>query len=124
MNFIFTAAAWHALAKLRLHSNDSLVELRKETTLLTNLLRKFAKETAKLDVKELPREVRARQRRATTEKGLSQSAPITARTRQFNLATYKIHSLPDYAPTIEKFGTTDSWVTRLVSWNKTYKVCS
>ena len=117
MDLIFTAAAWHALAKLRLHSTDSLVELRKETTMLTNLLRKFAKETAKLDVKELPREVRARQRRATSEKGLGQQAPIKARTRQFNLATYKIHALPDYAPTIERLGTTDSWVTRLVSWN-------
>lgn len=33
----------------------------------------------------------------------------------FNLNTYKLHSLGDYADTIRQYGTTDSYSTQLVS---------
>lgn len=35
--------------------------------------------------------------------------------RQFSLSTYKIHALGDYVDTIRRYGTTDSYSTRLVS---------
>lgn len=125
MDLLFDAAWWHSLAKLRQHTSASLADLTAVTKSFTDLLRRFEKETSVYDTKELPREVRARQRRAANAPG-SSSTPSSQQTRRFNLSTYKIHSLPDYPPTIARLGTTDSWTTRLVSletiWRHTLMV--
>lgn len=41
--------------------------------------------------------------------------PSARRLRDFNLNTYKAHSLGDYVETIRQYGTTDSYSTELVS---------
>ncbi|KZV87861.1 hypothetical protein EXIGLDRAFT_571190, partial [Exidia glandulosa HHB12029] len=118
MDLLFDAAWWHSLAKLRQHTSASLADLTAVTTSFTNLLRRFEKETAAYNTKELPREARARQRRAANTPGTSTQS--SSQPRRFNLSTYKIHSLPDYPPTIARLGTTDSWTTRLTEMTHRY----
>lgn len=50
-----------------------------------------------------------------TADGTSVPAGRTRRLKEFNLNTYKYHSLADYADMIRKYGTTDSYSTELVS---------
>lgn len=114
MDLLFSAAEWHALAKLRLHSSRTVEDLRNVTTALTDTLRRFEKETSSIVTTELPKETRTRQRR-TEGNPQAAAASSTPQIRRFNLSTYKLHVLPDYAPMIERFGTTDSWTSRLVS---------
>ena len=65
---------------------------------------------------ELPREVAARQRRCEANSQSTSGGARTygARPRTFNLLTYKLHALGDYAGSIRLFGTTDSYTTQIV----------
>ncbi len=63
MNLLFTLAHWHALAKLRQHTDLSLAVLESVTNKLGQLMRKFQEETAVYDTRELKREATARLRR-------------------------------------------------------------
>lgn len=57
-------AHWHALAKLRLHTDLTLEILDQTTTLLGEYLRAFHQKTCSaFDTKELPKETDARERR-------------------------------------------------------------
>ena len=67
---------------------------------------------------ELPSEMAARWRRKEGKLKTSNSHNHDlsgARPKSFNLSTYKIHALGDYARTIRLFGTTDSYTTQIVS---------
>lgn len=151
-------AQWHGLAKLRLHTDDTLAHLDKLTSTLGEQLRIFQKKTCSaFKTEELPRETRARYRnqaRQTAKKGtgyaktphslkgpLSENAEpqkskplrspvpkVTAfkpklnrRSKNFNLYTYKNHSLGDYVEMIRKYGTVDSYTTELVSYIQKFK---
>ena len=109
---IFRLAEWHALAKLRLHTEDSLELLELSLKQLTTQLRQFVKVTcAAFETKELPVEAAAWRRREKTQvKNLNGPRP-----KSFNLLTYKFHALGDYVQTIRLFGTTDSYTTQIVS---------
>lgn len=45
---------------------------------------------------------------------------ISRKARTLNLNTYKVHALGDYADTIRKYGTTDSYSTELVLYLSTF----
>lgn len=134
-------AHWHSLAKLRLHTDDTLDHLDKLTTALGEQLRTFQKKTCSaFQTTELPRETRARNRqqaRRATQKGKrstkssrshanpeDEETPVPdiatsqsksgRKSKVFNLHTYKNHSLGDYVEMIRKYGTTDSYNTELV----------
>ncbi len=65
MDVLFTLAHWHALAKLRLHTESTLSIMESVTTQLGKLLREFQAETcSSFDTRELKRETAARKRRA------------------------------------------------------------
>ncbi|KZV98181.1 hypothetical protein EXIGLDRAFT_607198 [Exidia glandulosa HHB12029] len=113
MDLLFVAGEWHGLAKLRLHTESTLANLRKVTSDLGSLLRDFKDRTDDMETKELPREVRARQRRAQANPK-KKSAASGEQPRTLNLETYKLHALGDYAPTIERIGTTDNYDSRLI----------
>lgn len=115
MDLLFVAGEWHGLAKLRLHTESTLANLRKVTSDLGALLREFKDRTDDMETKELPREVRARQRRAQANPK-KKSAASGEQVRKLNLETYKLHALGDYAPTIERIGTTDNYDSRLVRY--------
>lgn len=128
-------AQWHGLAKLRLHTEETLIYLDKLTTALGDQLRKFKKRTCSLfETKELPREVQAREKKkikkATKESAGTPApepeAPASKSTkrllREFKLNTYKNHSLGDYVESIRRYGTTDLYSTEAVRSNPLLRV--
>ena len=112
LTLLFHLAEWHALAKLRIHTEDSLKLLELSLKQLTKQLRRFVKVTcAAFETKELPVEAAARRRqRGTQAKDLNGPRP-----KSLNLLTYKFRALGDYVQTIRLFGTTDSYTTQIVS---------
>lgn len=125
LSLLFTFAEWHTLAKLRLHTDQTLDWLEASTTDLGRDLRRFASNTCSyFQTYELPAEEAARGRREARKKAShagSEAAPQSGtgtKTRKkvpFNLIMYKLHALGDYVRTIRCFGTTDSYSTQSVS---------
>lgn len=131
LDILFTLADWHALAKLRLHTDSTLDCLRHTTTNLGKRLRSFVNNICpQYDTKELEREVAARARRrkrksqgkgkARAQTTTKAAAPGGAQTKLLNLITYKFHSLGDYVRSIQTFGTVDSYSTQTVSPSRKY----
>lgn len=140
MDLLFVVAQWHGLAKLRLHTDDTLIHLDKLTTDLGEQLRKFKKRTcAVFETKELPREILARDNKknksSANKRGKKPSTkphkkPPTKppkksstkppserrkpRKKEFRLNTYKNHALGHYVEIIRRYGTTDSYSTESV----------
>jgi hypothetical protein len=119
---LFEFATWHSLAKLRLHTETTIVDLENSTTRLGRLLRKFeSKICPHFDTKELPgeetarkrREAKASKKRATIPKSTSSLKKKKTR-RTLNLSTYKLHSLGAYVRSIRKYGTTDGTSSQTV----------
>jgi len=119
-------AHWHALAKLRMHTDQTLSIFDNETSRIGTELRKFANETcASFDTKELKREVDARKRRQSKNTKLTKQSAHSKREafsfsngprqKKFNLWIYKLHSLGDFPNTIRTFGTSDTFSTEPVS---------
>ncbi|KAH7917018.1 hypothetical protein BV22DRAFT_1027095 [Leucogyrophana mollusca] len=115
MTLLYRFAEWHALAKLRMHTDPTLAQLQGTTTKFCTELRRFRDETCcAFKTVELPKERRTRQRR---QKGTETTAPTepSSKIRGFNMNTYKFHAIADYARTIIEFGSTDSYTTQIVS---------
>ena len=100
---LFRLAQWHALAKLRLHTEHSLNHLDEASRLLGHQLRKFRDFTCSaFKTMELSSEASARSRRRENKLTLAGSTSASAaattapREKSFNLATYKLHALGDY----------------------------
>lgn len=111
---LFRLAEWHALAKLRIHTDDSLDLLSRATRCLGQQLRKFRDSTCSaFRTMELPREIAARQKKSSNSADAG-TGPSGARPKAFNIQTYKLHALGDYVSSIKMFGTTDSYTTQIV----------
>lgn len=132
-SLLFTFAEWHALAKLRMHTDLTLGWLGQCTKSLGRQLRRFQKHTCLFfDTRELPSEEAARSRRRTKKAGstkrlgrskqttASQSSPplpqSSRKKKTFNLSLIKLHALGDYTRTFKFFGTSDSYSTQPVSF--------
>jgi len=77
---LFELATWHALAKLRLHTESTLYDLENSTTRLGQILRKFDSVVcANYETKELPSEIAACGCRvaAARSKKAGKTAPAT-----------------------------------------------
>ncbi|KJA26033.1 hypothetical protein HYPSUDRAFT_105527, partial [Hypholoma sublateritium FD-334 SS-4] len=123
LDVLFTLAHWHAIAKLRQHTELSLQVLESVTIRLGGLLRKFWDTTSEaFDAKELNREVAARVRRSSkkstssstsssTQKASEPTSAFGKQSKVLNLNTYKDHSLGDYVEMIRRNGTVDSYST-------------
>lgn len=130
MTLLFRLAEWHAMAKLRMHKESTLILMESTTTTLGKEIRRFQNVTCSaFKTRELPKETAARGRREARKqaKKVTQSmtrAPPTPsevnsqprkrNDKTLNLATYKVHALADYVNTIRLFGTTDSYSTQTV----------
>ena len=116
---LFRLSEWHALAKLRLHTDDSLTLLQQSLRNLCDQLRHFQRVTcAAFKTHELPTEATSRQRRELAELNAGRrkkEARSASLPKTFNLNTYKFHALGDYVAMIKMFGTTDSFSTQIVS---------
>jgi hypothetical protein len=129
LDLLFELGTWHMLASLRLHTDSTLCALEDSTTRLGQLLRHFQSTMCTAyETYELPSEEAARGcRTATTGARTSHYGPsedaenLAKKTKRrrlqkvFNLSTYKVHALGDYAQAIRLFGTTDGFTTRVVS---------
>jgi hypothetical protein len=121
MRLLFMCAHWHGLAKLRMHTDITLEIMDRITTTLGAEFRSFQTNICSdYMTRELKREEEACHRRQsknnTTHYAKVQPAGNNGRARKsFNLATYKFHALGDYVEAIQRYGTTDSYSTELVS---------
>ncbi|KIL62147.1 hypothetical protein M378DRAFT_13086 [Amanita muscaria Koide BX008] len=118
---LFELATWHALAKLRLHTETTLRLLRGSTKRLGKDLRLFrSKVCPAYDTRELPAEETARRRRqaarpantTATTTSASATGKTHAKHQIFNMETYKLHALGHYEDCIRRFGTSDNYNTQ------------
>ena len=129
LDLLFKLGTWHMLASLWLHTESTLCALEDSTTQLGQMLRLFQATTCNTyNTYELPSEEAARGHRTATTRAkmhhndLSKDAENLAKKAKkrrlqkvFNLSTYKVHVLGDYARAIWLFGTTDGFTTQVVS---------
>jgi hypothetical protein len=114
LDLVFVMGCWHAYAKLRLHTEQTLASFEHITADLGILLRHFSTVTCNtFKTTELPRERAAHLRKAANTPGSGSSGNGT-KTKGFNLNTYKLHALGDYPQTIRERGTTDNYTTQRV----------
>jgi hypothetical protein len=125
MDLLFILCTWHALAKLRLHTETTLHYLKEATVMLGQHLRRFVKITCSaFETKDLPSEEAARGRRKAAVAGKRAKKPkkdvkgkqkdSSTLRKLFNLCTYKLHALGDYVVAILQYGTTDNFTTQVV----------
>ena len=128
LNMLFDLATWHAYAKLRVHTMDTLAFFDKAVIALRKSIQKFVATTCEYyDTFKLPQETSARghrKARVAVKKVKTQAQPTTTaqpvvtlerKHCNLNLQTYKHHALGDYPNTICAFGTTDNYTTQSVS---------
>ncbi len=117
LNLLWDLAVWHALAKLRLHTDTTLRILEQATTNLGKATRQFAVACANIDTRELPKEEAARGRREAVK---GKTVAIGKKQKRLNLATFKYHDLGHVVPTIRRCGTTESYSTQVVRCSQEY----
>lgn len=125
-SLLYRFAQWHALAKLRIHSESTLCFFEDTFQDISKRLRKFRDFTCAAFVTvELPKEKAARYLRLLQRAGSDNAPPEVRgpRTKRFNLSTYKFHAMGDYVRTIKLFGTTDSFTTQIVSLFRSPQGC-
>ncbi len=115
-DLLFKLTNWHALAKLRLHTDVTIDIFRAATHHMYKAFRKFAYKTCpRYATRELPKEAQARVRQ---EQKTTRKASIgggAQKLKSFNvLNTFKYHSLGDYAAYIFRSGPTDNYTTQVV----------
>lgn len=123
LDLLFELATFHGLAKLRLHTERTLQDLEASTARLGVELRRFTSTVGEAYItRELRSETAARGRRKAAlaaKRGAPQEGTDTVeisrgKTKKFNMATYKLHALGDYASYIRLFGTSDGWSSQNV----------
>jgi hypothetical protein len=120
LDLLFDLATWHAYAKLRLHTEDTLAFFDSATVVLGETARKFSRTVCShYHTTELPQEHAARGRReaalASKQPQAAQGRSAGVKHKSLNLQTYKYHALGDYPNTIRRMGTTDNYSTQPVS---------
>jgi hypothetical protein len=121
MTLLYRTAEWHAFAKLRLHTESTLLHLERLTMELGQLTRKFRDTTqSAFATFELPKETEARKKRQNSGKGKGKERAAAGnasgkKSKFLNLFTYKWHALGDYVHAIRLFGPTDGFSTQVVS---------
>ena len=115
-----------------MHTDHTLEIFDDVTVRIGAECRKFNEKTCpSFDTCELKRETQARKRRQARKAAGGKAAPAqvpatsTAEAegplpKEFNLHTYKYHSLGDYPKTIREFGTSDSYSSEPVSSSGRY----
>jgi hypothetical protein len=131
---LFELSTWHGLAKLRLHTEPTVISLENAIIRLGEILRKFSGTVCPAYATyDLPSEEAARVRRkATAAKKAKAQSPkkkkkksttkseggnlksSSRRQRSFNLVTYKLHALGWYPRAIRLYGTSDNYNTQTV----------
>lgn len=115
-DMLFELAVWHALAKLRLHTDVTLDIFRASTRHMYEATKTFATVTCpRHETRESVQQAQARVRR---EQAQNPNAQPDSRRRQLKynvINTYKYHSLGDFPDYVAGHGPTDNWTTQVVS---------
>ncbi|GJE96476.1 hypothetical protein PsYK624_126730 [Phanerochaete sordida] len=129
LDLLWEMASWHALAKLRLHTETTVNILEASTPTLCKAIRVFATACDPLDIRELPSEEAARGRRKAKPKKSKKTAPTQPcdepaanakgkaprappKQVKLNLKTSKYHGIVHYPGGIRAAGTTDVFSTQ------------
>ncbi|KAF8834352.1 hypothetical protein BDN67DRAFT_985387 [Paxillus ammoniavirescens] len=120
LKLLFLLAHWHGLAKLQMHTDETLNVLEMVTCSLGNELRTFVGVTCvTFSTRELPHEAEACRRWQArqnagrdTNSSTNMSNTGNCHTKVLNLQTYKLHAPGDYATQIRLYGTTDSYTSQ------------
>ncbi|KIM53598.1 hypothetical protein SCLCIDRAFT_77273, partial [Scleroderma citrinum Foug A] len=126
MALLFTCAYWHGLAKLCMHTDETLMLLDTVTEHLGQQLCHFQLKTcAAFSTQELKQEAECHQHCASeslkndqgnsTVTAAASTSSASRRPKTFNLQTYKLHALGNYLSSICRYGTTDSYSTEPAS---------
>lgn len=118
LDLLFVLATWHALAKLRMHTETTLQALEETTDTLGHQVRLFKKAMSVYDTRELKKEIIAQGRRRAAlrkNKGKAVEVNLEVKRKDLNINTPKFHALGGYVEAIRRFGTTDSFSTQIVS---------
>jgi hypothetical protein len=122
-DLLFELCTWHALAKLRMHTETTIRDLEHSTRRLGFIVRDFKRTIcAEYQTKELPADnaPRGRRKAARTSKMPSRQnkkalkKSEAEKKKKFNLTTYKWHALADYPAAIRRFGPVDGYTTEVV----------
>ncbi|KAF5319997.1 hypothetical protein D9611_011026 [Ephemerocybe angulata] len=128
LKLLYINARWHALAKLRLHSDATVFLLEDMTTQLGDSFRQFVVATSGINTVELEREVERRTKpkkkkpnskvpEASGSANVEPTNPDTtpgkpkALPKKLNLSTPKFHTLGHYVQKIRWLGPTDLYST-------------
>lgn len=123
---LYRFAQWHALVKLRMHSETTLTFLDGTFKRLSRQLHKFRDITcAAFTTMELPKETAARERKAVREGSGADNVDAGRlgggrKGKKFNMNTYKFHAMGDYLQSIRLFGTIDSYTSQIVCESPLY----
>ena len=122
LRLLFILCHWHALAKLHMHTDETLAIFEGVTKDLGDHIRNFVSDTCPhFATKELLCEAEARRRRGHQKLSDSNRSNVTTQHRYgqqpkgLNLQTYKLHALVDYPSQVRMYGTTDLYSTQSVS---------
>ena len=116
LELLFELANWHALAKLRLHTEVTVDIFESATDHMYDAMRRFAETTcAEIEVYEHDDEVDARVRRER-QKNPAAQVSNTPKKKEFNVTkTYKYHAAGHCAAYIRRAGPLDNYSTQTVS---------
>jgi hypothetical protein len=122
-NVLFSMAAFHGFAKMRMHTDTSLAIFDGLTTQLGKVIRFFAnrvcpelptRATAKEAAAKARQRARAANKKSTTRTNKTKSKSDKDDCRKFNIFTYKWHALTHYVHIIRRYGTLDFLGTQRV----------
>ncbi|EIW80114.1 hypothetical protein CONPUDRAFT_58371, partial [Coniophora puteana RWD-64-598 SS2] len=121
LDLLFELGKWHLLAKLCLHTDDTIELLEHTTISLGASARKFQAEVCpSYDTRKIPSETSAHGHRAVTKianlKGKARKTNVaqSSKRKVLNFDTYKYHSLGNTVKSIRHYGTMDNYNSLLV----------
>lgn len=119
IDLLYSMALWHGLAKLRQHSDETVLLLKHATKIMGGQIRRFKRETCALyDTRTTDGRVGGGPK--TKRKGKGKQSTGKSKKKELNLETAKNHLVAHTVFDVPVFGTTDSYSTQPVSICGTY----
>ncbi|TEB23227.1 hypothetical protein FA13DRAFT_1640158, partial [Coprinellus micaceus] len=120
---LYINARWHGFAKLRMHTDATLILFERITTQLGDAFREFIHVVDTIDTVELQKEADQRARAAVKKRAKAQATANGSRSgnarrpKKLNISTVKFHALGHYPSNIRSFGPTDIYSTE---WGESF----
>lgn len=123
-DLLFELVNWHALAKLRMHTQVTVDIFKACTSHMYAAVRVFARHTCEeIETHELQKEANARARRQGQGARGKQTTTGRKTVKFGTWKTYKYHVLADSPQYVERSGPLETTSTRTVSMSSSVAVC-